>query len=308
MVVVCCIAATAISAIGAGSALAKKDPFNSGTWAQYANCPYQNPEINDCVYGRTSGGSGGGEFKYGHLSVKLNKPVVIQVGFHGAGETIEVYPPTSGSALEAPELAVAKGLAVITPKIQGEAEWPQALKESFTAAKKAHEFKTNVKIEMAGNSCFETPGCLNVENLIGESGDAFKLPLKVRVINSWLEKLGGTCVIGSDEHPIVQDLTSSGPGRVGEVSFNNAFTNLDLANGQLVDLNWHITREEAAHGCGGEFETFVDKAINIALEVEDGAGEELTRKTGITVLTGDLLDGGAQEGVVTEGKESGEIP
>ncbi|HST32794.1 MAG TPA: hypothetical protein VLJ80_04650 [Solirubrobacteraceae bacterium] len=303
------LVALVASAIGAGSALASKNPYNQNTWAQYINCPYQNPEINDCIYGRTSGGPGGGEFKYGHMSVKLNKPIVVQVGFAGAGETIMVSPPTKGEALEAPELTVAKGLAVLTPRIQNEAEWPQALKESFAEAKKNKETKATVKIEMAGTSCYETPGCLSVENLLNEKGDAFKLPLKVRVISSWLEKLGGgPCLIGSDENPIKQNLTSSGPGRVGEVVFNETFTNIDLANGQLVDLGWHISKEQGAKGCGGEYEAYIDHAINMALEVEDANGFEYTGKTGITVLTGDLLDGGAQQGVVTEGKESGEIP
>ncbi len=305
------ITALVAAAIGAGSAWASKDPFTNNTWGQYKGCPFENEELTDCFYGRTAGGSEGGEFKYGHVTVKLSKPVIIQGGFKGAGSTIEVAPATHGfESLESPELTVSKGLAVITPQIEEQAEWPQALKESFNAAKKAKETKAFVKIETAGDECFTVPGCLDTEDLLFEEGTAFRLALKVKVTNSWLAKLGGVCQIGSDEHPIMQHLSSEGAGRAGELSFSEEFTNLELKGSELVDTSWHIPLASGANGCGGpENEKYLDRALNLALEVAGGNGEEFERtgKTGITWLTGDLHDA-ARAAVVTEGVESGEIP
>ena len=50
-----------------------------------------------------------------------------------------------------------------------------------------------------------------------ESPPGFRLSLKVKVGNAWLEKLGGgPCMIGSDEHPVKQHLVTSGAGSAGD--------------------------------------------------------------------------------------------
>lgn len=289
------------SAFSAGSALAAKEPYNSNTWGQFADCPYENyPVTTDCFYGRTAGGSEGGEFKYGHVRVKLNKQIVIHGGFKGGGSEVEVENPAKGELLEAPELAIVGGLNIITPQMQEEAEWPAALKESFAAAKKAKETKAFAKIETAGNECVTVPGCLSTENLLFEEGTTFRLALKVKVTSAWLEKLGGgPCYIGSDENPVKQNLSSAGAGRAGVFSANNEFTNLNFASTALVDVGWHISQASGANGCGGsEYETYVNHAINLALEVERHNAEaktyeELPSKKGITYLTGSLHDGAA---------------
>jgi hypothetical protein len=303
MLGLCLVAAVAISAIGAGSALAK-DPYTQNTWAQYKYCPYERPysEVTDCFAGITAGGSKGGFFEYGHVKVKLNKSIILQGGFKGAGSEVEVVPAINGGeTLEAPELKVSGGIGLFTKQIQQEAEWPQALTESWKEAKKNKENTVFAKIEMAGNECFEVPGCLDTENLLFEEGTAFRLSLKVKVTGQWLEKLGGgPCYIGSDEHPIKQELTSEGAGRSGELFFSEAFTNLELKGSKLVDLGWHIEEASAPTGCGGAYESYVDNALSKVLEISP-------HRTGITILQGNLHDA-AKEAVVTEGVESGELP
>ena len=301
------LAALALGAFGASAASAAKDPYTVNTWTQYAGCPwekYATHEITDCFYGRTAGGKEGGEFKYGHFSVKLNQPVVIQGGFRGGGQEVEVEPATHGAeTLESGDETIVGGLKVITPALQNETEWPTALKESFAAAKKNKETsKATLKIVMVGDECFTVPGCLSTENILFEEGTAFRLPLKVVIKNAWLESLGGgPCQIGSDEHPIMQHLTSSGAGYADEVFNNNEeFTNLELHGSQLVDTSWHIEPESGANGCGGsEYESYIDAALNKALEVQ------YPWKTGITWLKGDLHDAAAS--VVSEKGEKGEL-
>jgi hypothetical protein len=310
MLGLCLVAVFALGAITAGSALAK-DPYNQNTWGQYKACPYEKPysEVTDCFAGITSGGGNGGFFEYGHIKVKLNKSIYLHGGFKGGGSEVEVVPAREGyETLEAPELKVQGGIKVITKLIQEEAKWPQALKESFKQAAKNKESGINVKIEMAGEECFTVPGCLSTENIVFEEGTAFRLPLKVKVTGPFLEKLGGgPCYIGSDENPIHINLTTGGAGRAGSFNANEEFTNLFFSSTKLVDLGWHIPIASGAHGCGGpEYESYVDKALNIALEVEYPEGGEIT-KTGIVVLQGSTHDA-AKEGVLNEGFASGELP
>ncbi len=236
MLGLCLVAALLVSALGAGSALAK-DPYNQYTWGQYKYCPYENEELTDCFAGITDGGSKGGFFEYGRVKVKLSKSIVLQGGFKGAGEEIEVSPAVhGGETLEAPELPVSGGIGLFTKEVQEEEEWPAALVESWKQAKKNKEKTINVKIEMAGTECFETKGCLSTQNILNRKGVAFRLPLKVKVTGPWLEQLGGgPCYIGSDEHPIHINLTTEGAGASGRVHFNEEFTNILLGPSRLVE-------------------------------------------------------------------------
>jgi hypothetical protein len=307
MVGACLIAAFLVSAMAAGTASAK-DPYTAETYSQYKYCPYENPEVTDCFVGRTAGGAKGGFFKYGGITVKLNKPIVLQGGgfndenapgaSEGGSKIVQV---TGGETLEAPELKVSGGLGVITKSIQEQAEWPQALRESFKEARKNHEGNVNIKIELAGgNQLFEDPNGLSTEHIINETGIAFKLPLKVRVISPWLEKLGGgPCMIGNDASPVMQNLTSEGAGTWGTaLKWSKDFTNVEIQNSTLVDTGWHIEEASRPSGCGGEYESQVDEALNRVLGTNPA-------KTGITVLQGNLHDAGSAK--VKELAEKGEL-
>jgi hypothetical protein len=291
------LVALSLSAVGAGSALAK-DPYSVNTFQQYKHCPFNAPEITDCFTGITLGGATGGYFQYGSVLAKLSKSITIQGGYKGAGNSIEVIAPEDGAQLlESPPEPIVKGLGVITAKIQNQAEWPEALKASFAEAKANKETKATATIEMAGNECTTVPGCIDTESILFEEPEppAFRLPLKVKVGNAWLEKLGGTCQIGSDENPIKQNLVSAGAGTSGELKFEEpTFESLELAGSRLVDVGWHISKAQGANGCGGpENEAYIDRALNIALEVESPEGNEIAGKKGVTVLSGNLHDSAA---------------
>ncbi len=280
----CLVAAFAVSAVAAMPALAKSE-YNISTFGQYKGCPMNNPEVFYCYAGVTSGGSKGGYFQLGNVTVKLNKPIILQGGFYGDGSEIHLFPAAEGyQTLEAPELKVQGGLNLITPRIEEAAGWPASLKQAFKEAKKNKETGLNVKIELAGgNLIYETPAALDTENLLYENGAAFKLPLKVRMINSFLEKLGGgPCEIGSDANPVWQYLTSESPGRAGKFAEAYEFLTVGLEESRLTDIGWPVT--EGANGCGsGEDEAYVDAALNDVLE--------LPRQHGITILQGDLFTG-----------------
>ncbi len=292
----CLVAAFAVSAVAAMPALAKSE-YNVTTFGQYKGCPWNDPEVHDCYAGITAGGSNGGYFQLGNVTVKLNKPIVLQGGFIGAEGELTVVAAANGyQTLEAPELKVKGGLNLITTRDEEEAGWPESLKQTFKEAKKNKETSLNVKIELAGgNLIYETPGALDTENLIEEHGVAFKLPLKVRMISPVLEKLGGSCEIGSDANPVWQDLSAEPPGRPGKFEEAYGFLTIALHESRLIDLGWPVT--EGANGCGsGEDEAYIDAAINKVLE--------LPRQHGITVLQGDLYT--AKSAFVKEKFENGE--
>ena len=313
----------AMSAMAAVPALAAKDPYSPATWEQYKYCPINSPIMAkaieerrevDCFDGRTSGGVNGGYFSLGNVTVKLSKPISLQGAFYtkleeGNGETEEektqgpsgglkiVGAENGGQTLESPELTVQGGLGLITKADEVAAGWPAALKASFKEAKKNKETHLGVKIEVAGNTLYTTWGSLDTENLLFEKGNAFVLPLKVRMINTWLEKLGpGPCETGNEEHPVIQDLTTEPPGRTATLYHNARFTNIELKGSRLVDLNWSVPTEGDATGCGGAYESYVDAALNEVME--------LPHQHGTTVLEGDLFT--AQFTTVKNELEKGE--
>ena len=310
----CLVAAFAVSAVAATTALAKKSGYSVHTWTQYQYCPYEEvltlvPESSDaiCFYGQTSGGKNGGFFKIGNVKVPLSKPVKIQGGAYIDGEVAEIGQPATkivpathgGETLESPELKVENGLNLITKQVQKEAGWPQALVESFNEAKANKETKLYVKIEVAGgNRLYEEEDGLSTGALIEQKTPAFTLPLKTRLINLWLAKLGGgPCTVGNDEHPIMQYLTSEAPGSVSNLKFNEEFNNISLES-TLVALNWPVEEGGGATGCGGEYESYVDTAIDDTLGLK-------YHEYGTTVLTGTLY--AADPGAVKREAEAGNL-
>ncbi len=291
----CLVAVFAVSAVAAMPALANKNGYTVKTLTQYKGCPYNNPEVENCYAGITAGGSKGGFFQLGRAIVKLNKPIVLQGGTHGSDEEISAFAATNGyQTLEAPELKVQGGLNLITPRVEEEAGWPASLTQAFKEAKENKETGLNVKIELAGgNLLYETLGALSPQNILEASGPGFQLPLKVRMINPLLERLGGgPCEIGSDAHPIWQYLTSEHPGAVGKFQEAYEFNAVELQESRLIDLGWPV--EEGANGCGGgEDEAYVDDALNRVLE--------LPGQVGITELQGNLYIATSQ--LVKEGEE-----
>jgi hypothetical protein len=303
MLGICTAALLALGAVVTSSALAKK--YSVHTWQQYKYCPSEGHEYFKegsgdeeyfiCTFGATLGGKAGGQFQLGRVIVPLTKPVVIQGGLKELGPSPIVKALEPGDTLEAPELKVTKGIRLITPRVMEEAGWSEELIQKFDEAKANKETQEYVKIEIGGNSLYENEHAVSALSILTEEGNAFELPLKVKITGPFLEKLGTiSCEVGNDEFPILQELTSHGAGS-GGVTFEagerpaNPETGapfgeqLEITESRLVDFNWPVPEGAMAKGCGGpEHEAEVDRALDIVMELERG-------REGYTVLTGDLF-------------------
>ncbi len=307
----CLVAMFAVSAMTLGivsPALASKESKlikeDERVWDVFKNCPWNTPGVELCTEGATFKGKRGGFYTIGSAKVALSE-VVIQAGMHENSEgLLELVAPTDGAqTLESPPEPVERGLKLITPEIQEEAGWPEALKEAFKEALKNHESTLDAKIEVGGgNVLYETPGALNTTNLIFEEGPAFKLPIQVKLESPFLEKLGGgPCVVGNETTPIWQELSSEPKvnGEAGRLFINNEGDDVILKEGRLGADGWSIPEAALAQGCGGEYESQVNAALDYTLQGYNHAD-------GLTLLSGSLNESVSQ--TTKEYLEEGKLP
>ena len=307
----CLVAVFAMGATTAGSAMAEKalSPKQLGKlYSSFKQCPVEELKTEQCIAAETSGGKNGGEYTVGSITIPLSKKILLQGGekevYHGEvteeeAESIYGYPlengagiwyeAKNGETLVSPPLKVPGGLA---NRIAPQPYWPAGLAESFESAKKNHELSATETLQLAGRPW------ISRTNLLEENHTAFHLPMKVVVNSPWLTTLGGgTCQIGSTEHPISVELTSgesTGPfpyeyntshGAKGELYFSDNFNEVKIINSTLVDNTYAVTT--GAEGCGGSYESYVDNAIDRAAGVPSPAGANNV------ILKGTLYDGNA---------------
>ncbi len=286
MLGLCLVGAFALSVIAVTPALAEVSLKK--IYAPFSACPFNNPEVSICVHAETNGGKTGGQFTVGSITIPLSKKITLQGGMTEAGYTGETplegffEPENSQETLLAAPLKVPGGFA---NRISPQPYWPTALKESYANAKKNKELTATETLELAG-----TPE-LSPGNLLSAEGTAFELPMKVHVTSPWLTTLGGgPCDVGSNEHPIVVDLTSglstgpfpyeynTGTGAVGELTFRDEFNYVEITNDTLVNNTYAVTT--GAEGCGGEFESYLNRAVSTAAGVPDASGANTVILTG----------------------------
>ena len=120
-------------------------------------------------------------------------------------------------------------------------------------------------VELAGPA---TSIVLNERHLLDLEGTAFAFPVKVRLSNPFL---GGSCYVGSDEHPVVVEFTTGTTGalkgKLDTTTTNRAGTILTLGNTTLVSNSFAVPGVE---GCGVEGGS--DEAVNSKLGLPSPEG------------------------------------
>ena len=299
MLGLCLIAAFAVSALVAGSAVAKtKNPAEE--IKVYKECPTEGsakglPTLV-CVVATTEKGEGAGHYTVGSITVPLSKPVELQYGL-AFNEEIEqglpgheLYVPAANGETLPPtkELVPGEPIGNITAAEQEELGWPQTLKNSYAAAQaKGQTSKIYETIELAG-----TPET-NRENLLKGVGTAVEAPVKIKGENAWLTKLGDKCYIGSNEEPIVQHLTSGSStsplthetitGAVGELTFGHEFQAVAITHSDLVDNTYPVP----GASCIGPFAKYVNATIDREFGIPAVAGASVTELKG-TLFNADV--------------------
>ena len=321
----CLVAAFAMSALAATSAGAER-PLSEAALAKLykplSQCPTgakdsEGLEPGTCVFAETLGGKNGGEYTVGSITIPLSKKIILQGGeneaygirHHEEEGRGEWFGASNGETLVSPPLAVPGGLV---NRIKPQPYWPTALKESYETARKNKELTATETLQLAGTPWVNRANLLEMQHKEGEPGlIAFHLPMKVVVNSPWLTTLGGgTCHIGSTEHPIVVELTSgqsTGPFpyeyntshglnyEARGVTFKDSFNIVEVPGSTLVNNTYAV--ETGAEGCGGSYESLVDHAISTAAGIPAPSGANSV------ILRGNLLNGNAERADCVLGKD-----
>jgi hypothetical protein len=269
-VTVALLASLAVLAL-AGPALATGP---TGDYKVFSDCPYANLSVKQCIFSTTSSGA----VKLGSTSVPITSPITLQGGtsFNFETEVETFYPATDGNTLSKTPQTVPGGLLNILPP-----EWlPEPLKKLF------EEYIINkgptgvtATTELAGSPV------INSAALVEGSGVALKLPVKIKLNNTFL---GSNCYIGSNSSPIIWNLTTGSTkppapyksitGNPGAYEFLDEGNILNVTGDSLVDNNFTVP---GASGCGGFLiELLEDPVINKKLEIPAKAGQSEARLTG----------------------------
>jgi hypothetical protein len=233
--------------IGTAALLGIAGPAAAGIqheFAQFYDCPTENPEVVLCVVSTTTSG----EFKLGSKTVPITKPVVLQGGL--TAESPVLVPAKDGNTLSKTALPVPGGLLIdLVPPLT-----------SVTATA-------------------EIAGTVEVDPTAANSGVgiAAVLPMKVKLDNPLL---GATCRVGSDAEPLTPRLTtgttnppppntpiSGSPGQV-----------VITAHGQLITVHDNSLVDNAfaapgAHGCVEPLSLVTDLGVDLATGLPAAAGK-----------------------------------
>lgn len=239
----------------------------TGEFAQFAECPLENPELLVCLYSESSDGV----FTVGSKEVPLVNPVILQGGL--AGE--DVFAPLTGLAAangetlsKTPQPVPGGLLGVVAPEW-----WPEWLQTWFNDHIDEGFTGVTATVELAGPA---SDIKVNTLALLTETGTALSLPVKIKLSNFLL---GNNCYIGSNSNPVVIDFTSgetSPPppnepisGSAGTLEINETGTLITLSGGALVNNSFAAPE---ADGCGGIFSFFIDPLVNSLVGLPAPAG------------------------------------
>jgi hypothetical protein len=249
-----------------------------GEFANFGECPLSRVTITDCIYSLSNGGS----FKVGTKTVPLAKPVTLQGGGEGSGESTKFIGAENGETLSKTPQPVPGGLLGITAPTW----WPKFIQDWFNEGINNGLTGVTATVELTGPTKGVTNVKLNTENLILEEGTALGLPAKIKLTNGLL---GSNCYIGSESKPVQINFTTgtsgSLKGAAGEFSFNEEFTLITIKGGKLVDGTYTAP---GASGCGGIFSFLIDPLVNSILGLPSGSGSNSA------TLEGKIEDGNAE--------------
>jgi hypothetical protein len=246
-----------------------------GAFAVFADCPLSNPNVEACLYAKTESG----KFVIGNETVPITNPTILQGGvkkFLSASE--EFVAAEDGNTLPKAPQKVPGGLAGLV-KCNEISNFLERIACELVFENGVTGVNATTELAAPASSIK-----LAVFNLLGGSGTALSLPVKVHLENPFL---GGSCYVGSNAHPIVIELTTgttSPPlpnkpitGNPGEPSLSEGEQLLTIKNNSLVNNSFAAPEAE---GCGGLFAFLIDPIIDSRLSLPSAAGHNTAILTG----------------------------
>jgi hypothetical protein len=285
MVTVVALLASLVVLGSASSALATEH-HPTGDYAQFNQCPLSNPATNFCLFAQTESG----KFIVGKKTVPITNTITLQGGIHVVeNEELEII----GTEFIGAENGVT--LSKTPQKVPGGILGINCAEISNEFVRSVCEIIFENKFtEVTATTELAAPASsigINLNNLIGGSGTALSLPVKVKLDNALF---GESCYIGSNAAPIPLPLTTgttSPPepnkpisGKVGKVEFKNEFALTVITENTLVNNSFAAP---GAEGCGGIFSFIIDPLVNAQLGLPAAAGHNTA------ILNGTLKDANA---------------
>jgi hypothetical protein len=250
-----------VSAMASSASAVTHHP--KGEYAPFADCPLANAKISSCLLAKTEGG----KFIIGTTEVPIASTITLQGGIEAffSGEE-RVVAAEDGNTLSKTAQKVPGGLAGLVKCFEIENFFERVACELLFENGLTG---VNAVTELAAPA--SSIG-LHTGNLLGASGTALSLPVKVHLENPLL---GSNCYIGSNAKPIVIELTTgktsppppntSISGNPGELSFNAAETIITIKNNELVNNSFAAPKAE---NCG-----IITALVNAKLALPAAAGK-----------------------------------
>jgi hypothetical protein len=238
-----------------------------GEFVNFAYCPTGNPEVNYCIYDKTTSGF----LTVGSKTTPIKNPQILQGGLNLNLETFEskFVGAEEGNTLTKSPQAVPGGLLGVTAPTW----WPGFLQELFNETINNGFTGVNATVELAKPASAVKIGFLN---LLFEEGVATELPVKIHLENPFF---GSSCYIGSSTTPVTLKLTTgttSPPppntpisGHLGTVTENAENTFSAITGNKQVDNSFAAP---GTNGCGGLFSFLVDPFVSSVVGVPSAAG------------------------------------
>jgi hypothetical protein len=248
--------ATSVVALAAAVPALATNAFRE-EFAPFANCPVETAQW--CMVATTLSG----EFKLDLKTTTIVNPVVLQGGL--ATDAFADQPllgPTSGEAVSKTAQPVPGGLTGVSESIGG---------------------PVTATAELVGPP---SSVIVNKGNLLGQTGTAVTLPIRVKLDN---ENLGEECFIGTAAEPIVLHLTTgtTAPPFPGQPITGSRGTLEGAGKGKIVKVKGNSLVDNdfavpGASGCGGSLSPLLDAVVDAGIGIPSPAG------TNAAVMTGEL--------------------
>lgn len=241
---------------------------HEGAFAQFNECPSTSEGVAKCLHSLTTGGT----IVLGNKTTPIVNPVTLQGGFseENAEGFSHLYAATNGETLSKTPQPVPGGLVGLVPP----ASAPPIVKAALKLVLENGFTGVNATLELAAPASDVE---LSDFNLLIEEEVALRLPVKIHLENPFL---GSSCYVGSEEAPIVWNLTTGAtypPPPNESISGKAGFPELkeheelaEIKGNVLVDNAWAAPE---ASGCGGLLAVLVDPIIDTTVGLPAAAGK-----------------------------------